>query len=277
LSKRESALQNPGHLLRSARLPRADAEFLLAVLLGVARHELYMGLTVSGRDRARFLRLAARARAGEPVQYLVRSAPFFDLDVYVDRRVLIPRPETEELVARAIARLKPKVNMKVLDYGTGSGCIAIALARAFPQAGVWAADSSKRALAAADTNLARFGLRRRVRLARVSTLAAPVLAGLRGRLDLLISNPPYVPSGRLSRLPRQVRHEPKKALDGGPKGDSIVAMLLRRGPAMLRPGGFLALELDPTHRRLVRRLVPDADLETDLCGRTRYAFVTRNA
>ena len=162
-----------------------------------------------------------------------------------------------------------------VDYGTGSGCIAIALARALPEAGVLAVDASKAALAVAERNVARYGLARRIRLARARGIEDRVLSRLRGRLDLLISNPPYVPTPRLARLDRAVRREPRLALDGGPKGANIVAMLLTRGPGLLKPGGLLAVEIDATHEAVVRRLAPDADIERDLSGRVRYAFLQK--
>ncbi len=249
-------------------------------LLGARRHELYSGLTVPSRTAGRFRRLVARAKAGEPVQYLTGSAPFLDFDVAVDRRVLIPRPETEELVSRAVARIrsscKPQAvscRLSVVDYGTGSGCIAIALARAFPSTKVLAVDASKAALAKAAQNVTRYSLTGRIRLVQARALDEPVMNRLRGRLDLLISNPPYVPTSRLARLDRNVRREPKLALDGGPKGANIVAMLLALGPGLLRPGGLLAIEIDSTHEAVVRKLAPAAEIERDFAGRVRYAFL----
>ena len=251
-------------------------------LLQVPRHRLYLDPEVTARTAARYRRLASRASAGEPVQYLVRSAPFLDFDVHVDRRVLIPRPETEELVARTLARIRSvsepsavRRRLFAMDFGTGSACIAIAMARALPKADVLAVDASKAALAVAARNVARYGLARRIRLAQARAIGEPVLARLRGRLDLLISNPPYVPTPRLARLDRIVRREPRLALDGGPKGTNIVAMLLTHGPVLLRPGGLLAVEIDATHEAVVRRLAPTAEIERDLSGRIRYAFLTR--
>ncbi len=266
----------------SRAIPRTDAEYLLMHLLGVRRHELYSQLPVPTRTADRFRRLVARAEAGEPVQYLTRSAPFLDFDLHVDRRVLIPRPETEELVARTLARLKseaksprPKAKTKAVDFGTGSGCIAIALARALPDARILAVDASRTALAVAARNVARHGLAGRVRLERARSIEDRVLSRLHGRLDLLISNPPYVPTPRLARLSRAVRREPRLALDGGSKGANIVAMLLTSGPDLLRPGGLLAVEIDATHEAVVRWLAPDAEIEHDLPGKIRYAFMTR--
>jgi release factor glutamine methyltransferase len=271
-------------LLKEAavRVGRSDAEYLLMYLLGVRRHELRFRLPVPARTADRFRRLAARAEAGEPVQYLTRSAPFLDFDVHVDRRVLIPRPETEELVARTLARIRAgrelplgKRKLSAVDYGTGSGCIAIALARALPDTMVLAVDASRAALAVAAQNIARHGLASRVRLAQARSLDDGVLSRLRGRLDLLVANPPYVPTPRLARLGKNVRREPRLALDGGPKGANIVAMLLEHGPVLLRPGGLMAIEIDATQEAVVRRLVPDADVERDLAGRIRYVFLTR--
>jgi release factor glutamine methyltransferase len=271
-------------LLREAAglVPKTDAEFLLTYLLGVPRHELYIETTIPARTAARFLRLAACVRAGEPVQYLVCSAPFLDFDAYVDRRVLIPRPETEELVTRTLSRLKskgrspqPEARMRALDFGTGSGCIAIALARAVPEMTILAVDASKAALAVAARNVSKHGLGRRIRLALAKNTFTPALARLRGRLDLLITNPPYVPTGRLARLAKNVRREPRLALDGGPKGANIVAMLLEHGPGLLKPGGLLAMEIDSTQEAIVRALAPLAEVERDLAGRIRYVFLTR--
>ena len=252
-------------------------------LLQVPRHELYLGSVIAAPTASRFRRLVARAKTGEPVQYLTRSAPFLDFEVHVDHRVLIPRPETEELVARAIARLRARRELQaashkplIVDYGTGSGCIAIALARALPETRVLAVDASKATLAVAAQNVARCGLAKRIRLAQTRSMEDRVLSRLRGRLDLLISNPPYVPTPRLARLDRAVRREPRLALDGGPKGANIVAMLLTHGPSLLPHGGLLAVEIDATHEAVVRKLAPDAEIERDLAGRIRYAFLRRS-
>jgi len=281
--RERTARSDATELLKEATGPigQSDAEYLLMHLLGARRHELHSGLPVASRTADRFHRLVARARAGEPVQYLTGSAPFIDFDVEVDRRVLIPRPETEELVSRTVTRIRsirepPAVGRKlsVVDYGTGSGCIAIALARAFPAAEVLAVDASKAALAVTKLNVARYGLAKRIRLAQARSLDEPVLKRLRGRIDLLMSNPPYVPTSRLARLARSVRREPKLALDGGPKGASIVAMLLAHGPGLLKPGGLIAIEIDSTHAAVVRKLAPAAEIERDFAGRVRYAFLT---
>jgi release factor glutamine methyltransferase len=272
-------------LLREAArtVSRADAEFLLMHLLKRRRHELYSGARVPPRAVRRFHSLVRKALSGAPVQYLTHSAPFLDLELYVDRRVMIPRPETEELVARALARLRGRQPAAagprlLVDYGTGSGCIAVALARSFPESRVLAIDRSLPALAVARRNVRGYGLERRVKLIHARCLNDAVFARLKGRVDLVISNPPYVPAAHLARLPGRVRdHEPKMSLDGGPKGTNIVAMLLAHGPRLLKPRGLLAMEVDWSHGPFVRRLAPSAEVEKDLSGRIRYAFLTRSA
>jgi len=252
-------------------------------VLQVPRHQLYLCPAVTAGTASRFRRMVSLSGRGEPVQYITRSAPFLDFQVHVDRRVLIPRPETEELVTRSIARVRasrgPQAasrRLSVVDCGTGTGCIAIALARAFPDARILAVDASKAALAVARRNVARLGVGDRVRLAQARSLEDEALSRLRGRLELLVSNPPYVPTSRLARLHRTVKHEPRRALDGGPKGANIVAMLLTHGPLLLRTGGLLAIEIDATHEAVVRRLAPNAEVERDLAGRIRYAFLRRS-
>jgi release factor glutamine methyltransferase len=260
-------------------VPRVDAEFLLMSLLNMQRHDLYSGTALPLAAVRRFRRLVARARTGEPVQYLVHSAPFLDLDLYVDHRVLIPRPETEELVLRAIARLRlsqAPVSLTtrplLLDFGTGSGCIAIALALRIPKARVVAVDASRAALAVARRNVERHRLSGRVRLLHARSLADPRIRRCRA-FDLIVANPPYVPTRRLAKLAPRVRdYEPKISLDGGPNGANIVAMILEQGPALLRPGGTLAMEIDATQRQFVLDNRPGAVVESDLASRPRYVF-----
>ncbi|MFO7650250.1 MAG: HemK/PrmC family methyltransferase [bacterium] len=256
------------------RIDRADAEFLLMSLLEVPRHEAWSDRPVSAVVARRFRLAVAAVKRGLPPQYAVHSAPFLDLDLFVDRRVLIPRPETEGLVQRAL-ELCPAPRL-VVDFGTGSGCIAVAVARTVQDCRVVAVDSSRAALEVARLNITRHKLGRRIRLAQCQGLAAPPLRRLAGKVDLLIANPPYIPTARLARLSDRVRREPRSALDGGPKGISIVAMLLEQGRSLVRHGGLIAIEVDSTHRNAVRRVAPGARIERDLAGLTRYAFLENN-
>jgi len=266
---------HPRALLKQTRglISRADAEFLLLALLGLPRHELWLtDRPIPTAKRVRFERMVRRVATGEPPQYVTGRAPFLDFELRVDRRVLIPRPETEELVLRALAR-RPDPR-RVLDFGTGSGCIAIAVARRCPAARVLALDASAPALAVCRRNLLEHRLTGRVRPLRADRLDHSALR--RRRFDLLIANPPYVPTARLARLATRVRsHEPHVALDGGPDGTKILSMLLARGPELLAPGGLLALEIDHSHADALRYRAPGARVERDLAGRDRYLFLAR--
>lgn len=260
--------------LKRARrmIPREDAEFLLVGLLGLKRHQLYSnGWLMNRVYRQRFWEMVKAAQKGVPVQYILGKVPFLELEIFVDRRVFIPRPETEELVLRATARVKnPGL---ILDYGTGSGCIAIAMARRFPGAEVWAVDISLEALAAAETNVQRYGLTGRVRLSQVATLNERALDFIRGRVELLISNPPYIPRERISSLPVSVReYEPRMSIDGGAQGVEVIKMLLTEGPRVLSPEGVLAVEIDYTQGDFVRLLLSGAEIEHDFSGQVRYVF-----
>jgi len=252
-------------------------------LLGAGRHALHDDAPVAAGLLSRFRRCVEKVRSGQPVQYACGTAPFLDFEVVVNRRVLIPRPETEELVLRALDRLpaprqaglRPLARSPLaLDFGTGSGCIAIALCRLRPGMWVLAADCSAEALSVAELNARRLRVASRIRFIRASDLTGPALARYQGRVDLLIANPPYIPSARLARLDSRVReHEPAVALDGGREGTTIVRMLLDHGPGFIRPGGLLALEVDSTHGRTIRRYRPAVEIERDLAGRVRYAFL----
>jgi len=218
--------------------PRADAEVLLAHVLETDR----TGLVVRGREMvpaasaARLESLVCRRLAREPVFQLVGRREFWSFDVAVDRRVLCPRPESELLI-EAVVALAPQPG-RILDCGTGSGALAAALARELPRAEIVASDRSAEALGVAASNLAR--LAPRVRLVRASWLTAfrP------DSFDVVISNPPYVPSAALAELAPEVRDfEPRAALDGGPDGLAAIRELLATARRVLRRGGHLVMEL----------------------------------
>lgn len=218
--------------------PRADAEVLLAHVLGISRPML----SVRRRDplpaaiATRFDDLVARRASREPVFHLVGEREFWSLPFAVDRRVLTPRPETELLVGVA-CRLAPGAR-RVLDAGTGSGCVAVALARTLPAARVCAIDRSADALDVAVANCGRHAPA--VDLVRGDWLAAfgP------GSFDLIVANPPYVRDDELAGLEPEVRvFEPSMALTSGPDGLDAVRTLLSAAPPALKPGGWLVLEI----------------------------------
>jgi release factor glutamine methyltransferase len=216
---------------------RLDAEVLLAHALGSTRLGLYTGFEkpLEEAELAAFRDLIRRRLSGEPVAYLVGEQEFWSLPLFVDARVLVPRRDTETLVETAL-RTAPAAR-RVADIGTGSGAVALALLSELPEARAVATDASEEALEVARANAARHSLSERLELRR-GDLAGP----LDGSFDLVVSNPPYVPSGALGGLAPEVRREPTSALDGGPDGLAVLARLPAAVRPHLVPGGALAVE-----------------------------------
>jgi release factor glutamine methyltransferase len=224
---------------------RLEAEVLIASALGLTRVMLYAHFDrpLDDAERDRIRGLVRRRATGEPVAYLVGEREFWSLDFEVGPGVLVPRPDTETLVEEALVELDAidAAAGRIADVGTGSGCVAIALAHERKQLTVFALDRSPEALAIAGRNVARHGLEDRVRL-RPSDLLAGLPEEARP-LDLVVANLPYIPTGDLAGLPRDVRDfEPRLALDGGPDGLALVRRLVAEARSALRPGGAIALE-----------------------------------
>jgi release factor glutamine methyltransferase len=263
-------------LRAASATPRLDAELLLAHALGVGRaHVLAGGASpLTAEQLGGFRGLVARRAELEPVAYLVGHKEFFGLDFVVDRRVLVPRPETELLVELALERLNVRAfgRLNVADIGTGSGCIAIALAKHLPSAELIAVDVSPGALQVAAANAERHGVADRVRLVQ-----GDLLAPLDRPVDLLVSNPPYTVLGEIDEGVR--RHEPRGALDGGPDGLDLYRRLLAEAPAKLRRNGAALLEIGATQgaavSELAREHFPGAriSLHKDLAGLDRVVII----
>jgi release factor glutamine methyltransferase len=251
--------------------------------------------TVTGRARARFEALVARRAAGEPLQYVLGRWQFRTLDLMVDPRVLIPRPETEQVVEAALAeadrlgrerlghdRLGQRDRLVAVDLGTGSGAIALSLAAERPRLEVWGTDVSPEALDVASANLAGLGGRAaaRVRLALGSWWAA-VPEELRGRVDLLVSNPPYISSGEMTNLDAQVADwEPRLSLEAGPTGLEALREILTGARTWLRSGGAAVMEIAPHQSGEAAELARAAGLAVagvhpDLAGRERVLVARR--
>ncbi|HET8579159.1 MAG TPA: peptide chain release factor N(5)-glutamine methyltransferase [Methylomirabilota bacterium] len=223
---------------------RQDAEWLLASVLGVDRLALYVepAREIAPTVVARYRAWVDRRTAHEPLQYILGFEEFRGLRLAVSPDVLIPRPETEGLVEWAIEILADRGEAAVADLGTGSGAIACAVAATLPEAEVWAIERSLGALAVAFGNVRRLGLADRVRLL-AGDLFEP-LGAVRAGLDLVVSNPPYLPTAILGSLPPEVSlHEPRVALDGGPDGMGVIRRIIAGAPAALRPGGWLLMEI----------------------------------
>jgi len=239
--------------------PRLDAEVLLAHALGTDRTGLYTRLHVplSLEQQETFRVLFQRRMQREPLQYITGVREFWSLEFKVDLRVLIPRPETEVVVETALRLLSQSAirnpQSAILDIGTGSGCIAIVLAKELPQAEVWATDVSADALAVAGENARHHGVAERIRFLQ-GDLFSP-LAGKEDGFDLIVANPPYIARPELAALQPEVRDwEPLAALDGGPDGLDFYRRLLHEGPTYLRTGGWLVMEIGHGQGTAVLRL-----------------------
>ncbi len=190
---------------------------------------------------AQYEPVVARRERREPVAYIAGHREFWDLEFEVTRDVLVPRPETEVIVEEAVARVaRPSLDdrpLVIVDVGTGSGCLAVALAREFPLARVTAIDVSAAALGVARRNAARHGV-----AARIEFLEGRGLSGVDDRPDLIVSNPPYVATTAMDALPPEVRYEPLVALFAGPDGLDEIRQLLADAESRLRPDGWLIFE-----------------------------------
>jgi len=230
---------------KGSEAPRLEAEVLLAHVRGCQRIALYTAFDtpVAEAERGRFRELVKRRGEGEPVAYLVGSREFFSLPFRVTPAVLVPRPETEGLVIRVLDLCRPQSAPRIVDVGTGSGVIAITLAKHLPQAKITATDISPAALAVARDNAGRHGVADRIEFLECDLLDHPQAAG---PWDVMVSNPPYVREDEFESLPRDVRlHEPKAALVSGPSGVEIIERLAALATERLVPGGWLLCEIGP--------------------------------
>lgn len=242
---------------------RYTIEVLLEHILGTKRADLYCDYArrLTPGEMRRLKRYVGERLARKPLWHLVGSVEFFGLTMRVNDRVLIPRPETELLVERALDELArmPRERLRyVADIGTGSGNIAIAIARSAPGVFVYAADLSPEALAVAETNARLHGAEGSVSLV-AGDLLAPFAAAGAGRLDMIVSNPPYVSDADWAELPPDVRdREPRLALHGGPDGLSCIGRLVEGAPEVLVPGGVLIFEIGAGQARRVREMMARA-------------------
>ena len=277
-----SVLQSSRARLASVEDGAITASALLGHVLGLTRAQVLarpeQGLTPE--QAATFEALVARAAEGEPLAYLTGRREFYALDFEVDPSVLVPRPETELLVDRALAA-RPA---RVLDVGTGSGCIAVTLAVRLPQAAITASDLSPAALALAGRNAQHHNVGEHITFVLSDLLDAFLppptshIPPLTSHFDLIAANLPYIDPDELRTLP-VARFEPRLALDGGPGGLALVARLLSQAPAVLAPGGQMLLEIGasqgPAALALARAAFPAAavSVQRDMAGLDRLLVI----
>ena len=272
---------------RGSESPRLDAQVLLAHARGCSRIELYTAFNTEPTEEQReaFREMVRRRGDGAPVAYLVGYKEFYSLKMRVNESVLIPRPETEHVVIEALDQAKlmlaadPNAHLKVVDVGTGSGAIAIAIAKHLPAASVTAIDVSPDALQIAQWNVEQHEVADRVTLIE-GDLLEPIAAD--SSVDIIVSNPPYVSEAEYEQLSKSVRdHEPRGALVSGPLGTEIIARLVEDASSRLRSGGRLIIELSPMIADSCLEIVKgsgkygDAKLIKDLAGLRRVLSASR--
>ncbi len=245
--------------------PRLNAELLLRFVLGCDRAYLFAHpeRELTPDEETRYQAVLSERSRGVPAQYITGHQEFWGMDLIVSPAVLIPRPETEHIIETVLEILRPadgqretgdsKQRLRIVDVGTGSGSIALALAKELPEAEIHATDISAAALEVARANAARLQLDRRIRFHEMD-----LLAELSPPFDVVVSNPPYVGESEEDHVQLEVRKfEPRSAVFGGPTGTEVIARLMPQARNLLRPGGWLIVEISGTIVESVRALVGD--------------------
>ena len=268
-----------GQLAQASFTPDLDARLLLEHILQVEHSYLiaHGEELLSAAQEHAYMALLARAANKEPVPYLIGQSSFYGFDLQVNSSVLIPRPETEQLVGRALSWAESRVDLNIVDVGTGSGCVAIALSQHLPPSTVVATDISAPAL-----RIARFNAAKQAKQ-QIQFVQCDLLAPLVGPFDLIVGNLPYVAYDEWTIMDDGVKwYEPSVALYGGDDGLELLRELLRQATFKLRPGGAIFLEIGwqqgPAIRELAGDSFPLADIEifTDLAGQDRIVQILTN-
>ena len=282
------ALNGSTHFLKDHQVenPRLNAELLLAQSMGLSREDLYIHLHSQIKEGAREAlgNLIQKRVSGEPLQYISGHQEFWSLDFKVDPHVLIPRPETELLVEQALSILLAapfRTAPRVLELGTGSGAIAISLAKEVKDIFIVATDISREALVLAKENALRAGVERKIAFVNGDLFSPLQNSRKKGPFDLIVSNPPYVTRSEIGRLAREVRKEPRIALDGGEDGLDFYRSIISQAPSYLQRGGWLLLEMGQGQGPEVSARIEEKgdflnpQLLPDLSGRERVVKVQK--
>ena len=251
--------------------PRLNAEHLLAHVLGRKRIDLYLDFerNLTEPELGPLRELVKRRSGGEPLQHLLGTVEFCGFTFLCDKRAMVPRPETEQLV-ELIADFGSQIaDPRVVDVGTGSGVIGLSLAAKFPEARVIAVDVSDDALVLGQENAVRLNLSSRIRF-----LKSDLLQNVEGAFDLIVANLPYISTEGRHTLSREVLHDPEMALFAGRRGDELVCELIGQAQSRLRPGGMLALEIGLGQSEGLLSALAEKNYR-DICSKNDYNGVTR--
>jgi len=272
-----------------------EDELILTHILQCPRSELYLQkLQLTSSQQQQFESTKARRKNGEPLQYVLGCCEFYGLEFKVDKRVLIPRPETEVLVELAIKRVAERGAVRILDLGTGSGNIAIALAKLLPGALVTTVDISSDALDLAKENAKIHGVEKRINFICADMLSFVILSAAKdlkehldssaspqndsNLFDVIISNPPYIPKAQIKILPVDVQREPALALEAGEDGLKFYRDIIKYTPPLLREEGYLMMEFGDGQDKPIQALF-DSDFKVgifkDLAGKERFLIAGR--
>ena len=260
---------------RNIDSPRLNAEHLLAHVMGRKRIDLYLEFErrLPESELTPLRELVKRRGAGEPLQHLLGTVEFCGRIFRCDKRALVPRPETEQLVELLISRFKSEIaSSRMVDVGTGSGVIALTLAAEFPAAEIVGVDISEDALMLARENAEQLNLADRVRFLRSN-----LFENVQPNFDLIVANLPYVSTEDRQKLSREVLRDPEAALFAGPRGDELVRQLIVQAASWLRPGGILAMEIgigqsETLVAALAEKNYRDIFPEKDYSGVIRFLF-----
>lgn len=250
--------------------PRLNAEHLLAHVLGRKRIELYLEFerVLTESELAPLRNLVKRRGEGEPLQHLLGTTEFCGLTFLCDKRAMVPRPETEELVELVESKIENR-ELRIVDVGTGSGVIALTLAVKFPEAEILAVDISDDALALGTENAARLNLATRVRF-----LKSNLLENVEECFDVIVANLPYISIQDRHTLSREVLHDPDVALFSSARGDELLHELIAQAPSKLRPGGLLAMEIGIGQSEALFSALAERNYR-DICSKNDYSGVIR--
>lgn len=276
-------LKEGASILKEAGSPSAylDAQILLCHIAGLSKVDIIRDRDKSlGEDISeRFFQLIEERKMGKPIQYITGHQEFMGLDFYVHENVLIPRPDTEILVEKVLQLLKNKENLEIADVCTGTGAIAVSLAYYIPDSFVYASDISHHAVECCRRNIEKHGLESRMKLLQGDLLEPLFEEGLEGRLDALVSNPPYISKNDMETLPLSVRgFEPHLALYGGGEGLDFYIRILKDAARLLKKGGLLAFEIGYDQGPALTKLIEDKGsyknirIEKDLAGLDRVVY-----
>ena len=285
----EEALKKATAMLAFAAVstPLLDAQVLLCHVLQVDRFYLYAHpeRVLMPEEERRYFELIQKRAEGMPVQYLVLNQEFMGLDFYVEEGVLIPRADTEILVEAVIQYFQERKRIfapVIADLGSGSGAIAVSLASRISRAFLYAVDISEKALQISKANAERHGVSDRMRFLRGDLFEPLKAEGLEGKLDALVSNPPYIPRGEIDNLQKEVAlYEPRLALDGGEDGLDFYRRIIADAPLFLKEGGLLALEVGYDQAQPVNQMLKEKgcfqkiEIKKDLSGIDRVVTALR--